>query len=141
MWKGRAHFLQWERSQLEEHHETEHSGSKRNHDNEVKENKSLIKRLKDDVAHLEEEKIDMITKQLSEAKAALLEWLKELKNQQPLRYSDLYPGGLLSNHVHAFTLFDTIEQNDAFLEWLNFADGADFCATIICEHISDTNNW
>jgi len=36
----------------------------------------------------------------------------------------LKSGGLLSKHVKAFTLFDTYEQNDAFLEILNFADGS-----------------
>ena len=32
---------------------------------------------------------------------------------------------MISNRVKAFTLFNTIEQNDAFLELLNFADDTD----------------
>ena len=44
---------------------------------------------------------------------------------QPLRYADMYAGGILSNNVHSFTLFDTIEHNDAFLDIINFADGSD----------------
>ena len=43
----------------------------------------------------------------------------------PLRYSDLYEGGILSKHVEAFTLFNTVEQNNAFLELINYADGSE----------------
>ena len=43
---------------------------------------------------------------------------------QPLRYSDLYPPGILSKSVSSFTFFATVEQNDAFLDLLNFADGS-----------------
>ena len=35
-----------------------------------------------------------------------------LQKGRPLRYSDLYAGCLLEKYVDAFTLLDTIEQND-----------------------------
>jgi hypothetical protein len=47
------------------------------------------------------------------------------KNGRPLRYNDLYPGGVLSKHVDAFTFFPRIEQNDAFLKLMNYADGSE----------------
>ena len=46
------------------------------------------------------------------------------KKKEPLRYQDLAPGGLLSAHVKDYTLFDTYEQNEAFLGVLNYADGS-----------------
>jgi len=44
---------------------------------------------------------------------------------RPLRYSDLLQGGILSEHVDAFTLFPTVDLNDAFLDVLNFTDGTE----------------
>ena len=82
---------------------------------EVLERDSTITKLNDEKAKLE--------RKLEEARAQL-EHLKQRKGQ-PLRYSDLYVGGLLSKDVHSFLLFDTIEQNDAFLELINYADGSD----------------
>ena len=34
-------------------------------------------------------------------------------------------GGILAKHVHAFSFFGTIEQNDAILKLINCADGAE----------------
>ena len=62
-----------------------------------------------------------LEKKLEETKL-LLESLQKRKGQ-PLRYDDLYEGGVLSENVGAFTFFSpTVEQNNAFLELLNYAD-------------------
>ena len=51
---------------------------------------------------------------------SLISWLPK---GQPLCYSDMYASGILIKDVHYFLLFDTIEQNVAFLKLINFADG------------------
>ena len=68
-------------------------------------------------------KIEELEKELEETRA-LLETLRQQKGK-PLRYDDLYAGGILSSRVNAFTFFNTVEKNDAFLDLLNFADGTD----------------
>ena len=42
--------------------------------------------------------------------------------RSPLRYSNFAKGGLLSKNVDSFTFFKTIDQNNAFLELINFSD-------------------
>ena len=54
---------------------------------------------------------------------ALLEDPMEQKGK-PLRYDDLYTGGIISLRVKAFTFFDTVELNGAFLELMNYFDGS-----------------
>ena len=66
---------------------------------------------------------ELMEQQLAET-CRLLEEAKQLSGR-PLRYNDLYDGGVLSKHVDAFTLFPTVEQNDAFLDLLNYADGSE----------------
>ena len=61
-----------------------------------------------------------------------------MKEAQSLRYSDLYSGGLLTRRVKLFTFFDTVEQNDAWLELINFADGSPGSFTIgngLCKNV------
>jgi hypothetical protein len=40
-----------------------------------------------------------------------------------LTYDDLREGGVLGEYVKDFTFFPTVEANDAFLWWMNFAEG------------------
>jgi len=41
---------------------------------------------------------------------------------KPLRYTDLYAGGILSKQVDTFTFFSSIELNDTWLKLINFTD-------------------
>ena len=85
------------------------------------ENEAEIQKQKEEIAKLEKEKVELEHQMV--ATRAILEQCQE-NNARPLRYRDLYDGGILSKHIDAFTLFDTIEQNDAFLELINYADGS-----------------
>ena len=71
---------------------------------QLKKERKKVKELEAKVVELEEHLADL---------RLLLEEAKE-KNGRPLRYNDLYPGGVLSKHVNAFTFFPTVQQNDAF---------------------------
>ena len=47
-------------------------------------------------------------------------------------------GGILSKSVHSFSLFNTVEQNDAFLALVNHADGSDGSFPVgdgLCENL------
>src|SRR5210317_890411 len=50
--------------------------------------------------------------------------MKELReaNERGFRFIDLEEGGMLSEHVKQFTLFNTIKQNEVFLTALNYTD-------------------
>ena len=61
---------------------------------------------------------------MEETRAALHD-IENTKCRRPLCYDDLYEGGLLADHVKAFTLFQTVEINDAFLEIINYTDGSE----------------
>ena len=122
MYRARAHFLQEERKEQEESHSTELSGMKRKFEemnNTTKQQQTTISE--------HEKSIHEITRERDDLKSKLAaEKLKQCheKKASPLRYSDLYHGGILSNHVSSFSLFDTVEQNDAFLDLINYADGS-----------------
>ncbi len=79
----------------------------------IRKHEETISKLEDMIKELEEE---------DQEKATLLKELRE-GIARPLKYDDLYEGGMLSKHVKNFTFFDTIRQNDKFLEALNYTDG------------------
>ena len=121
-YKARALQLHSEKQKLEEQHGNQLAGMKRKYDAIRKENEAEIKQLKQENAKLKEEK-----EELEKELGRLRELLKQLKKKKaaPLRYDDLKEGGILSKHVEAFTLFDTAELNDAFLEIINYAEAFD----------------
>ena len=59
----------------------------------------------------------------TEARELLTECQK--RKAQSILYEDLYEGGILSKHVEASTLFNTVENNYAFIPMINYADGSD----------------
>ncbi len=70
-------------------------------------------------------KLEAMIKEFEKEDQAKATLLKELREDiaRPLKYDDLYEGGKLSKHVKNFTFFNTIRQNDKFLEALNYTDG------------------
>lgn len=84
-------------------------------DSEIRAKEELIKHLENEKARLKD--------QLDGVQVLLAE-LQSQASRRPLRYNDLYPGGLLAKHVKAFTFFKTVATNDLFLEVLNYADGS-----------------
>ena len=122
MWKARSYFLQDQLTQQKQSHIEQLADTKRKYEDIINNNKcniqskdNTINELKTDNARLEKE-LERVQEKLH---------LLQQRKGQPLRYADMYAGGILSNNVHSFTLFDTIEQNDAFLDIINFADGSD----------------
>ena len=122
MWKTRSHFFQEQLTQQKQNHIQQLAGTKRKYEEIIDSNKCNIERknntinkLKTDNAQFEK-KLEQV-----QAKPHLL----QQKKGQLLCYADMYARGILSKNVHSFTLFDTIEQNDAFLELINYADGSD----------------
>lgn len=133
MWKARARYTLEERGQLEEYHDARLAEIQRKYSKLAAEKDATIKTQEEQLTQLEKEKIEAEgrfareqLKQCSETKA------------RPLRYSDLRGDGILSKHVDAFTLFATYEQNEAFLELLNYADGSPGAFPVgdgMCEHL------
>ena len=135
MWKARSKYLQQQMKQQQTIHNEQLAGTKRKFE-------LISEGLKADVNHR-----DVTNAKLTNEKAELERQLEEAREQlrllrqrkgQPLRYSDMYVGGLLSKDVHSFLLFDTIEQNDAFLELINYADGDEESFPIgdgLCENL------
>ena len=138
-WEARARLIQQQSLEQAEKHAKELADLIMKHSREMKEQKDnyeqqlvQMKRKYDDISQ-DNSKLKEKISQLEEKNSSLEEELKELRQQlediqssagRPLRYEDLKSGGLLSKHVRAFTLFDTYEQNEAFLNILNFADGS-----------------
>ena len=119
-WKSRALALAKEKDDLI----AQHADSIQRKDNvivtlnarfEAKEKRMLdgINKLKADNLQLED--------RVNELKDEIV--LLTNANGKPLRYKDLYAGGILSKHVDAFTFFSSVELNDAWLELMNFTDG------------------
>ena len=121
MWKRRALFERKERDREVGELNSQLAGTKRKLEEFTSESSARILNHKEETAAWEAEKREM-ERQLAEA-TSLLEQLKE-EVGRPLRYDDLYPGGILSKHVGAYTLFKTVNQNDAFLDIINYADGS-----------------
>lgn len=136
MWKARSFYLRKEKLEQEERHAVELSSIRAKHNETIEKKDAEIKRLKESMSNLENETKEL-RDQLSSANHSLLEYISA-KKAQPLRYHDLYDGGIMSHHVKAFTLFDTVEQNDAFLDILNFADGSEGSFPVgdgLCENL------
>ena len=122
-------------SDLNETYNTQLSGMRQHYDETTEEIKVEILRQKEAIDRLKKENAQL-DRDSSEARSTLEEYKKELS--WPLRYDDLYEEGILSRHVKAFTLFDTVEQNDAFLDILNYADGSDGSFEVsdgLCENL------
>lgn len=123
LWRSRAFQLHDEKKKQEESNEEKLAGTKRkldemreNHEAELEQKQKEVDSLKKDV--------DGYKKKCEDMQDQLIK-LKEEKGAQPLRYVDLYEGGILSKFVSSYTLFSTVELNDAWLELINFADGTE----------------
>lgn len=91
-------------------------------EDELEEAKAVIRKHVETIS-----KLEGIIEGLAEedkAKATLLKQLRE-GIARPFKYLDLYEGGMLSSHVKNFTFFNTIRQNDKFLDALNYTDGSE----------------
>lgn len=123
LWRSRAFQLHDEKKKQEESNEEKLAGTKRkldemreNHEAELEQKQNEVDSLKKDV--------DGYKKKCEDMQDQLIK-LKEERGAQPLRYVDLYEGGILSKFVSSYTLFSTVELNDAWLELINFADGTE----------------
>ncbi|KAL7534641.1 hypothetical protein ACHAXR_006013 [Thalassiosira sp. AJA248-18] len=134
-YKARAHFLQQQKMKLEKRHAQQLAGQKRKHEDMMGKANAEIGEKK--------RKIEDFEKQNQELQEKLrrlrgqLEALKQSKGK-PLRYHDLCEGCVLSKHVEQFTLFHTFEQNDEFLELINYADGSEGSFLVgdgLCENL------
>lgn len=121
-WEARAIQLQKQLDEMKEQHAVQLFGQKRKYEEMIaksEEEKAAlnleIQALKKRVAELEAE--------IKQMEAEIYE-LKSLKGK-PLRYDDLYVGGVLADSVRTFTVFHTIEEVDEFLDLLNFTDGSE----------------
>lgn len=95
---------------------------KREYDNRLEEKDAIIDEQKETIRQLEEEfeKLDVEYNKVSEE---LLEYRKG--KAQPLRYDDLGEGRILAEIVSKCTFLETKEENDLFLEILDYADGTE----------------
>lgn len=119
MWKARAVYEQKEKKWLVAKYDEKLADAAR----EFKEKMSAAaEKHGREKASLEEAKT-ALEKELAVVQT-MLEECKERK-AAPLRYTDLYGDGVLAKAVDAYTLFDTVEQNDAFLELLDYSDGSE----------------
>ncbi len=154
MWKARAFFELKEKKQLTDQHKSELAAVNQKCKGELA---AINQKYKGELAAVNqqwEERLDRATKEHKEEKFRLEKKIAEIdkeltkaqellanlqkKKGAPLKYSDLFDGGILSNHVEAFTLFDTIEQNDAFLELINFTDSSEGSLPVgdgLCENL------
>jgi len=78
-----------------------------------KEMQAQIKQANDDNERLKQ--------QVKELEEQLLELRRE--KGKPLRYNDLYSGGILSKYVDAFTFLSSVELNNEWLKLVNYTDG------------------
>lgn len=117
MWKARALFQMEEKKTIQQQHSEQTSGMKR----KFSDMEGTSKHQEEEISQLLREKLELEC-QLSREK---LQQCHKDNKARPLRYSDLKEGGILSKHVSAFTLFDTVGQNDAFLDLINYADGSE----------------
>lgn len=94
----------------------------REKDTELGMAKATISVQEQTIARLEE-----MIKELEEENRHKSELLKQQwqTTARPFTYEDLCDGGVLGKNVKDFTFFDTKEQNDLFLEVINFADGTE----------------
>ena len=135
MWQKRAHHLHDDNKRIEGEHQRELAGTRRKYIAVVDGKDAEMKKQKVDIARLEHEN-ERLEKLLEECRE-LLKKCREGKGK-PLGYNDLYDGGILLRHVGAFTLFDTAEINDLFLQMINYADGSDGSLPVgdgLCENL------
>ena len=90
-------------------------------------------------------KLNKLFDELDEEYRQQAELLKQRweSSEGPLTYDDLLPGGRLGHNVKDFTFFRTKEQNDLFLEVVNFADGTEGAydeGDGLCENMRPYNN-
>jgi hypothetical protein len=123
MWQARAFQLQQENERIEKEGELRLAGAKRRYDDEILKTKQELENERKKTKELEAI-IKELEEKLEEVRL-LLEEARQQKGRRALRYSDFYDGGVLSKHVDAFSFFNTIEKNDAFLELMNYADGSE----------------
>mmetsp|Transcript_23108 Transcript_23108/g.46213 ORF Transcript_23108/g.46213 Transcript_23108/m.46213 type:complete len:495 (+) Transcript_23108:221-1705(+) len=96
----------------------------------IHDQKETIERLNEMIANLDED---------VKEKAELLKQLRA-SGGRPLKFQDLFDGGMLSKNVKNFTFFHTAKQNDLFLEVLNYADGSPGSypeGDGLCENLAD----
>jgi len=132
MWRARALYMKG----VEEQHATQLSGMKRKHNEICEEKDKVIEGQQQTIQQLEGEKSEL--EETLEKNRQLLEDFKANNRGRPLRYRDLHEGGILSKHVDAFTLFNTFEKNDAFLDILNYTDGTEGSYKVgdgLCENL------
>jgi hypothetical protein len=118
---ARSLQLAKENQQMKTDHQQQLAGMKRKYDDMIAKTKAELEAERIRVAELEA-RIEGLEKEIANLRN-LLEETKRMKGR-PLRYIDLYPGGVLAKHVNAFTPFPTIEQNDAFISLMNHTDGS-----------------
>lgn len=125
MWRSRAMHQLGERN--ERNHElcelrSQLAGMKRKYEDLSKESEEELRKQKDRA-----EKAEAMVAELENKVAALRETLEMARKEigRGLLYRDLYERGVLSKHVEAFTFFLTVEENDAFLDLINYADGSE----------------
>ena len=121
-WRARAMFLKKQKEDECERSENILAGTKRKYEAIIDRQSSRIQELEANNGEL---------RKMLEAKERDLQRLRDeladarRRKGQPLRYSDLRSPGLLADRVEHFTFFNTVEQNDAWLELINFADGSE----------------
>jgi hypothetical protein len=125
MWQARAFQLKEDKERIEKEGELRLAGAKRRYNDEIAKTKQELENERKKTIELE-----AIIKDLEEKLEAVRSLLEEARRQNArrpltLRYDDMYDGGVLSKHVDAFTFFNTVEKNDAFLELMNYADGSE----------------
>jgi hypothetical protein len=120
-WEARAIQLQKELDDARIEHAKQLSGQKRKFDEMMAKSAEETEALRLRVQELEE-RVKILEAQIKQMESEINE-LKQRKGQ-PLRYKDLYAGGVLADHVRSLTLFHTVEQMDAFLGLLNHTDGS-----------------
>jgi hypothetical protein len=106
-----------------------------------KQNQSLRLQVDEKDGIIKDLKVTIDTK--DEELKNLQQELEELVESGTICYDDLKPGGRLGKRVKAFTYFETYEQNDLFLEVLNWTDGSDDSNTPgdgMCEHLRRYSN-
>ncbi len=99
----------------------QYEGSLKKKDDEISKANTVIEEQEEEIAKLKA----MIKELEEENKQAQLLLEERERIGRPLRYEDLSEEGLLGKYVRDFTFFNTKEQNDLFLDVMNFADGTE----------------
>jgi len=108
-------------------------------DAELRAAKATISKQAQTIANLEKMIAELEKDNRHQAELLKQRWEPEAR---PFTYDDLCAGGVLGNNVKDFTFFDTKEQNDLFLEVVNFADGTEGSFPVgdgLCENMRPYN--